>query len=209
MKRLVNLLALALVSLSAFAQFSYGIKGGANLADMEVKHPGVVSDQSQLSFHFGLYGIYYVNEKISINPEFLFSNKGFRAESPSSVPGGGLEEFDLRLSYLSLPILIGYHPWKKFSVHVGPELSYRLASQISYATGSNDAGVVWDRRSDVGAVSGLNYLIGNRFDITFRYIHGLIDVVSSNFTAIAPPFVLAEQRSKNRVFQLSAGYRLN
>ena len=209
MKRLVGLLMLALVTSSAFAQLNYGIKGGANLAGMSVEHPGVVSDQFRLSYHFGLYGIHYVNEKLSVNPELLFSSKGFQAEAPFSVPGGGLEEVNLSLSYLSLPILIGYHPWKKFSIHAGPELSYRLASQISYATGSNDASVVWDRRSDVGAVAGLNYSMGSKLDVTFRYIRGLIDV-SRDFVAIdANDPLLAEQRSKNRVFQLSLGYRLN
>ena len=208
MKLFIGLLTLTLlVSSSAIAQLNYGVKGGVSLASMSVQHPGVVNDQFRLSYHFGFYGIQYLSERISINPELLFSNKGLQAEFPSSVPGGGLEEFDLRLSYFSLPILIRYHPRKKFSVHVGPELSYRLASQISYATGSNDASVVWDRRSDVGAVAGLNYLIGRKLDVTFRYVHGLIDVVSSDFTAIAP--LLTEQRSKNRVFQLSAGYRLN
>ncbi len=177
------------------------------MAGMSVKHPGVVNDQSRLFYHFGVYGIHYLSERVSINPELLFSNKGFQSEAPSPIPGGGLEEIDLRLSYLSLPILIGYHPWKKFSVHVGPELSYRLASQISYATGSNDASVVWDRKSDVGAVVGLNYLVGGKLDVTFRYIYGLIDVVSSDFTEIN--LLFTEQSSKNRVFQLSLGYRLN
>lgn len=212
MERLISLLAFTLLVSSASAQFSYGIKGGASLTGMNVMHPGVVNDQYRLSYHFGLYGVYYIGEQISLSPELLLSNKGFQAQAqaPSSVPGGGLEEFSLSLGYLSLPVLVGYHPWKSFSVHLGPELSYRLASKIAYDAGSNDAGVVWDRRPDVGAIAGLSYLVGDKIDVTFRYIHGLINVVSQNFIAVdANDPLITEQQSKNRVFQLSVGYRLN
>ncbi len=166
-----------------------------------------IDNQFRPSFHAGIYGVYYLNKMIVFTPELLYSDKGYLS---NSIYGSG--HTTVSLGYISLPILTGYHFNKNVAVSFGPELSYLLTTNTG-----NESQIIydiefWDRKVDLGIVLGINYLIKNKIEFGARYAHGLIDVISEKVKLRDAQGILVgtgDNKSKNRVFQLSLGYRLN
>lgn len=212
MKRLVSLLVLALVASSASAQLNYGIKGGAALVDMSLDYLGISNDEYRPAYQVGIYGVHQVSERVFFRSELFYANKGFRAETPSVVPGNPLETFSMHLHYLSLPLLVGYSPTERLFVLVGPEVSYLLAARSRFESGSSDVGGLWDEPLDIGLTAGVGYQVSDRMSIDVRYVYGFRDVAPTSFRWVDPQDPLIdtfEFQSRNRVFQLSLSYRLN
>lgn len=214
MKRPVVFLLLSLIAPSAFAQFTYGIKGGTNLVNTALEFGSLMSDfdtQYRLSYHAGVYGMYRINERFSIREELLFSVKGYGLEASSLVVPGTTEKVRLHLNYISLPILAGYAIGKRFMVHVGPEIGYLLSAQFKNDGGTNDAGIIYNETIDLGAVAGLNYSLSERMQVELRYTHGLTDVADEVYSLIDAQNPLIDDfylNARNRVFQLSLAYRV-
>ena len=212
------MLMLMLGASSAFAQLNYGIKGGANLVNMALDLDPLLpnfDNQYRLSYHIGVYGVYHISERFSIGEEILYSNKGYTSNLPSLVvpATGAIDRVSLQLHYISVPILAGYSLRKNLSVHLGPEISYLLSARYRNDGRSNDAGFLYGKTIDIGAVAGLSCLIGERASVGLRYIHGLNDVTEYNVIFRDPedPLLngLDDLKAQNRVFQLSMWYRLN
>ncbi len=217
MKRFVGLLMLALLTSSAFAQLNYGIKGGASLIGMALEHLGISNARYRLSYQAGVYGVQPVSQRVFFRPELMYANKGFRAETPSVTVGNPDDSFTMRLHYLSMPLLAEYSPSKRLFVLLGPEISYLFAARSRFGSESSDAGALWDEKLDIGLVAGLGYAINSKLSVDLRYVYGFRDVAptSYNYQWIDPndPLITLinaiDFQSKNRAFQLSAGYRLN
>ena len=217
MKRLVGLLMLTLVFSSAFAQSSYGLKGGASLTGMALEYWGISNAQYRLSYQVGFYGVQPVSERVFFRPELIYANKGFRAEAPSVTVGNPDEPFTMHLHYLSLPLLAGYSPSERLFVLLGPEISYLFAARSRFGSESSDVSAVWDEKLDIGLAAGVGYAINSKLSVDVRYVYGFRHVapMSYDYQVIDPndPLIIllnaADFQSRNRVFQLSAGYRLN
>ncbi|MEM9672329.1 MAG: porin family protein [Bacteroidota bacterium] len=195
---------------TGFAQFYYGIKGGASLVGMALDQPGISNEQYRLSYQAGFYGTQLVSKRVFSRIELLYANKGFQAETPSLPAGGSMESFMMHLHYFSLPVFAGYMPTEWLFLVLGPEINYRLASRARFGSESNDAGRFWNERFDLGIAAGMGYLINRRINIELRYVHGLREVAPDNFRQIdsQDPFII-DAKSQNRVFQLSLAYQLN
>lgn len=131
MKKLILSFVIALTSFAAAqAQSGLGIRGGANFSNLS----GDLKDESRyenkVGFHGGLtYNIPLVGDFFSVQPELLYSNKGFKyQDSEIALPLGGTlrREGNMNYNYLELPVLARIKAGPIY-FEAGPQASYLLS----------------------------------------------------------------------------------
>jgi len=174
-----------------------GLKAGINLA----KSSGVVNPKFKTGFVGGGFLRYKLSKAFSIQPELLFSMKGYNVD----------EDFltvDARFSYLELPVLakltlLNHVPLKP-EFYVGPALGYNLTNEFESRFSSNgpvvaSGDITGFNDFDLGLVFGGNFsfeLGSGQMLLDFRFNLGLRDWESQL------------GGSKNRAISIMAGYSL-
>lgn len=115
-----------IVSLGAFAQkVHYGVRAGANFAVQSEIADYASNNNIRTGLTVGAFGNYELNEKMSLQAELNYDQKG-----------GKSEDATLKYDYLSIPVLFKYSLGKsdntalKFNVNLGPYAAYLLQSEV-------------------------------------------------------------------------------
>lgn len=138
----------------------FGVKGGVNFNSLQgdgakKMYSGGVEGLTQ--YHVGAYAQIGVSNRFSIQPELLYQRKGYKATDSVTV----------KLSYLSLPVLMVVNVFDNVAIQIGPQVSYLLnlheGAKTYDASGRNYNSV------DVGVVGGIEakiefLRIGARYD---------------------------------------------
>jgi hypothetical protein len=192
LKRTILLLFFIVLTQQTFAQTSYGIKAGFNWVTLDVNSSERFYEKwgynYRPAFHFGVYGKYNLSDRLSINPEMLFSQKGYSYDRTSEGPVA----FE-HLNYLNLPVMAGVNLFNKMDLLFGPEVGYLLNQGEYY------------RKFDFGLAMGANFYVGQKAYLGFRYSHGLISVVDTDKRQLPTNDKVDFQ---NKAYQFSIGYRL-
>jgi hypothetical protein len=125
--KLSFLLACVIFSQAAMAQFNIGVKGGANIIKVDGKS---FKDEFRYGYHLGAFAEIGLGGKLSIQPEVLFNQYQTRVDSSfSSVYKNALnfsDNRDIKLGYLSIPILASYKLGNALSLQAGPQFGILL-----------------------------------------------------------------------------------
>jgi Outer membrane protein beta-barrel domain len=132
-KKLFILLAILLIGKlnNSQAQFTIGIKGGINLAQLKtdfksqsVSELWKQSLDTKLGYAGGIYA--RIGTKLFLQPELIFSAKG---GSLNILPSNGSVEKTIAIDYtnLDIPLLIGYK-FGPIRINGGPMASFKLSS---------------------------------------------------------------------------------
>lgn len=175
MKKLF-LMAILLVagSTSMNAQgIDFGVKAGANFSNLD--GDGIDGD-NLTSFHAGAVLEVNLFENFSLQPEVLYSSQGTK-----------LEDEDIKLDYISVPVLAKFYLISdKLSIEAGPQFSFLV---------NDDVPEVFETKSfDFAAIGGLGLNITNNLFVQARYVVGLTDTTK-------------EAEVTNKVIQLSVGWK--
>ena len=152
---------------SSFAQgIHFGIKGGASIN----KITGTAfSEQFTFGYHVGAYVTLNLTKKIGIQPEVLFSQVNTDTSSNFSSIFNHISQ--VKLSYLSIPVLLNYKINKLLTLQAGPQFSILLNQNVSLIQSGKDA----FKKGDIAMAGGLQVKI-----LTFmayaRYLVGLNNV---------------------------------
>lgn len=207
MKKLFTLAAvLAMTSTAAFAQFSYGVKAGLNLAKISnlkasvaVPEGGKASIDSKFrpAFYVGGFAEYQCNEWFAVAGELLYSEQGGKIKGSSTA---GTETINLKATdkfgYLNVPILAKFYPHKSISIDLGPQVAFLLRAKAK--SDGETVDIKKDMKSTEFALgAGVTWNIAN-FMVQGRYNLGLTDLVKDN---------KGGKKLKNGVIQLGVGYR--
>lgn len=139
----------------AYSQ-SFGVKAGVNFAGFTGSDADGFSGMA--GFHAGILKEFVIFDKLSLQPELLYSMQGADIE--------GTDE-EHKLDYLLLPVLAKYYIVDKFNVHLGPQAGYLI----------NESGTGTDsEKFDFSIVGGLEYEITKTFFVQGRYCLGLTDI---------------------------------
>jgi hypothetical protein len=170
-------------------RFSFGVKAGGNYSNFT----GASFDTEGLAgFHGGLIVNFKLTENCSIQEDFLYSTQGAKIKDNLF----GTKE-DLKLSYLSVPIVVKYHSGIGLYFEAGAQANMLIedAKNTSFEDFADkvDAGVVGGLgyQFKAGSVKGLG--------IGARYYQGFMDVGKFNSEDLKSDF-------KNGVGQLSVFY---
>ena len=192
MKRLFIITAIILFGVSPiYAQFGIGLKAGANFTtksgsglDLDGFEPDF---SNKTGFHGGAYLYYFFGDNVAIQPEVIFSQKG------ATITDIGKSE----LTYIDIPILLRVHFLKILNIHAGPSINILSGAKL---TGDNLDEDIKDslKNTEWSIAFGAGVNLPLRLQLTARYIQGLTNINDSE----------AEGELKNRMFQLSLGFRL-
>ena len=204
---LVLLLTLGCIRLQA--QVEVGLKGGANYVNNVV-----VTDlfdngsDYRVGYHAGVFASIPLSERFSLSPELLFSDKGFKILEDVTDPNSDYS--NLKLSYLNVPVLLGYNVFDKLTIQAGPELGDLLSASTKFDGESIDVGNIWNNEFDFGLAFGLTYAITEKVSVGGRYTHGFSSVAGDiQFTNTLGVTIEGEDfEFQNRTFQLSIAYSL-
>ncbi|CAA9284284.1 MAG: hypothetical protein AVDCRST_MAG56-3982 [uncultured Cytophagales bacterium] len=203
----VYLLAACMAALASQVQaqgLKGGLKGGVNLA--------VITNTFNLGagfkpgVHFGGFLEAKMSEKVSFQPELLYSAQGCTTSDMRGEPTG-----KVNLSYVSLPLLFNLYVGSGFHFTLGPQASV-LVSAKSHEDGAGSLGGSREvdikdefKKGELSVAGGLGYKFKGGIHLSARYITGVTDI--NNNELIERMRVQAGAgKMHNRLFQFSAGF---
>jgi len=180
-----------------------GFKGGLSIATIIKTNDNNFSSTPLYGFNGGVVIQLPLGKIIALQPEVLFSQKGYRAT------GTGLTgDYDYRRynNFLDIPLLLRINASKELGIVVGPQYSYLLATHTHFKSGatSYEQTVNYENnnitKNIFGGVIGLDINLNDNVYIYGRYT---IDFKNNNGdgTSSTPAY-------KNQVFQVGLGILL-
>ncbi|MBK8703071.1 MAG: outer membrane beta-barrel protein [Saprospiraceae bacterium] len=183
-------------------QFHIGLKAGANLANVYDTKGEEFNADAKLGFAGGVFFSIPIGSVLGIQPELLYSQKGFKATGRLLGNTYGLTRTS---NFIDVPLLIAIKPIRYVTVLVGPQFSYLLQQKDVFNTENSNIEQIQEfendniRKNILGVIAGLdvnvNHLvIGARAGWDLSTNHG--DGTSST------------PRYKNAWIQATLGYRI-
>jgi hypothetical protein len=173
-------------SASAFsqAQFSLGLKGGLNFANLDVSDiPGTYKNRT--GYHIGAFGLFKFT-KIGIQPEIIFSEQGSEVKDPQ------FGSFESNFSYVNIPIIVKLYTVAGINLQAGPQFGFLTSAKLGDESIKDEL-----KGSDFSLGLGVGWDLPFGLTIDGRYNLGLSDVSDESANEI-----------KNQVWQVSVGYKL-
>jgi hypothetical protein len=192
------LFAITFTAQQAQAQVKFGIRGGANFANLYDFSSNLVG-QSRTGFLVGAYLQLPVGNNFTFQPELLYTTKGFKAKIPAPPPVFPKKVTKtVHYNYISVPLLLKYKftPQKALSpyVAVGPYFAFLINDKLikNGETMAENTGNI--RQYDIGASigAGLEY---HGFNFGVRYSMGFVPIGESKSV-----------NEKNSDFSIVAGF---
>ncbi|GAB3822858.1 porin family protein [Pontibacter rugosus] len=218
MKKLLLSLTIALATFGmAQAQSGLGIRGGANLSNVEGDLQNEDLYKNKFGFHAGItLGIPVVENFFYVQPELLYSTKGFKYDD-SEYTINNLSyrnEGKINSAYIDLPVLAKITAGPIY-FEAGPQASYLLSMKDETRVYLNDDLVTSStteldrdnmKKFELGYVAGVGFTTGGRFSIGVRYNGSFNDFVDDT-----PDNYFGEENvrnARNSVFMLTVGLSL-
>ena len=170
MKANLLLLFIAAISLTTLNAQSIhlGIKGGASVNKLTGQS---FTDKFSFGYHIGGFIEIGIGKKLSLQPEVFVSqikqdtSSQFRAIYNNVL---GVAPSNIQLSYLNLPILLGYRVTDQFSIQLGPQYSILMNQNANLLQNGKNA----FKNGDFSVLGGLQLEV-SKFRIYGRYAIGL------------------------------------
>lgn len=187
MKKLLTITLLFTFSIVNAQEFKYGLKGGINLTGFHTQN-GTVSDL--MGYNFGGVVKMNLSSTFDLQGEILLNRKGgiYRYSNIA------IENPEVKLTYLNIPILFKINITDKFNFHAGPEMGILLAKKATLSGEELEVNI--ESNLDINALGGLEYQFQNGIFIQTRYSYGLTKLFEN-------------KDYKNSAISLSVGYFLN
>lgn len=171
----------------------FGFKGGTNITKVDGKS---FKDEFKYGYNLGAFAAIKVGEKWQLQPEVLFNQYATKTaanfdEMNPFAQGNNLR--DVRLNYVSIPLLLDYSPTRFFTLQAGPQYGILIDKNVNLIQNGKNA----FKNGDFSMLGGLQLNIAN-FKISGRYVVGLNNIND----------VDNKEKWKNQGFQLSLGLRI-
>jgi len=224
MKKTLLLLTVILGANSSNAQFK--IKAGTNVASLRGELNATLNNyiadsydyaeitKSKISFYAGVGYTINFTEKLSITPEFLYSQMGANGKEFHRN-----RRTSYTHNYLSLPIFAEYEIIEKLKIGVGPQFNYLLKASYEldyqnipvdlqgslYGPGEE---TVLHNTMNYGVTAGASYTFVYNLSFEVRYYLGLNNLYNQDKL---PRFSNSTTTStmKNQAFQIGLAYKFN
>lgn len=116
------------VSLSSWAQFDLGIKGGVNVSNL-ITDAGSLQNNikesfaTRTGFAFGVYTRF--GKRLYLQPEIMLASKGGEIVIDN-------QSYKVKYSDIDIPVLVGFKPLKFLHVVAGPVASLKVSENDSF-----------------------------------------------------------------------------
>lgn len=203
-----NILSLLLVLAFGFSyaqKAEFGIKGGLNISNFS-GDTGGIDFKSSVGFNVGAFAAIKLSEKITLQPELLYSLQGAKAVNVEAQNGGLLYTGDIKfnLSYINIPLMVKYYVADKFNLEVGPQIGFLTSAKTSTKLDGFSQTVNQDIKDSFESLDfGLNFGVG--YDFTKNIFAGIrYNLGLANIAKTQPG---DNSKIHNSVFSLSLGYK--
>lgn len=188
--KLSVLMACVLFAQAAMAQLHFGVKGGANLTKIEGKS---FSEEFRTGYNLGGFAEIGFG-KLSIQPEVLFNQVKSSVDTSFRQVYQGASDFssykDVKLNYLSIPILLDYKLAPFLSLQAGPQFGILINQHQNLMENGKDA----FKNGDFSLLGGAQLHI-SKIRVSGRYFVGLANINDLG----------NQNKWKNQGWQLSVG----
>lgn len=183
-------------------QLTFCVKAGINISNVwDEKGQDFVADR-KIGAVGGVFLSVPIGKYIGIQPEVLFSQKGFKG-------GGKLlgysYSFTRTTSYLDVPILFQFKPIQYFTFLIGPQFSYLFKEKNVYTFGTNSTEQAQEFSNEDIRNNILGFIVGADFNISSLVVSARagwdFQTNNKNGTSTTP-------RYKNQLLQLTVGFRI-
>ncbi len=176
----------------------FGVKAGVNFSNVYDEKGNDFVAEGKTGFAGGVFASFPLGKLIGLQPELMYSQKGFKATG--SLLGTDYE-FKRTTSYLDIPVLLQIKPIENFSILAGPQFSYLLSTKNDFNGLSSETEEEIDKnnykKGIFGLVIGVEYEINN-FLLSAR---GNWDISKTDTNGNS-----SDIRYKNQVIQFTVGY---
>jgi hypothetical protein len=114
-------------------RFTGGLKIGTNYSNVYDSEGDDFNADGKLGLAAGVFFTFPVGPLLGIQPEVLFSQKGFRATGSFL---GSSYEMKRTTNYLDIPLFIAIKPMEFVTILVGPQFSYLMSRNDKFTNGS-------------------------------------------------------------------------
>lgn len=180
MKKTILIIALVIFGVSnASAQeyWNFGIKGGANFAT--VSGDNMENPDMRTGFNLGVLAEIPVADRFSIQPEVLYSAKGFdaaRIDQDNIFDND--QNVEYQLDYIDVPVLAKVYLVDGLNLQAGPSFNFKVNEEYDYAPAEDGGDLNIDEAQgfEFGGAAGLEYKFNNGFFIQGRYNYGFTEI---------------------------------
>lgn len=209
MKKITTLLiaSCSLFGMNVNAQEDYrdnlkfGLKAGGNYSNVWDERDQDFEADGRAGFATGMFLHIPIGKFIGVQPEVLFSQKGFKG---SGVLLGQSYEFKRTTNYLDVPLLFTFKPTSVFTLVAGPQFSFLMSQQDNLTSGPYTTSEFREYENDNIRNNTLGAVVG--FDVNVNHF-----VVSPragwDFQTNHSDGSSSTPRYKNQWLQLTLGYR--
>jgi len=144
---------------SSSDQLHIGVKAGVNYSNMYDSQNKEYSADGKIGFAAGAFVSIPIGTYFGIQPELLFSQKGFKATS--SVLGNDVS-LTRTTSYIDVPIFLAVKPSEMITILVGPQYSFLMKQKDVFSSPITDITTIDDfdndniRKNTLCLVTGLD-----------------------------------------------------
>src|SRR4029077_9960193 len=183
-------------------QFSVGIKGGLNFANLQINDTKNSRLDGRTGYHAGAF-VLFKKDRWAIQPEVILSQQG------SSLTINNTD-FESNFNYINIPVIFKYYLAKSkngggINAQIGPQLGILSSARADVFDSvafilNRDQDVKHDyKKSDVSLCLGAGWDSPFGLSIDLRYNLGLTRIEEE---------ASARNATKNQVFQVSIGFKL-
>ncbi len=182
---------------------SFGIKGGANFSNIIKTDNSNFKTNYVTGFNAGIFISIPVVDRLSFQPELMFSQKGYQSNNRGVLGNSTLTQ---TTNWIEVPILAKIEAAKGFNLYVGPQVSFLTKTTNKYegtfgsseqTTIENDADKF--KKSILGGILGVGFDITSKVSLNGRYALDF-QKNNENGTSETPAF-------KNQVWQAGLAFK--
>ena len=183
MKKVLTLIAAAIVCMSASAQVQFGAKAGFDLTHFwgEDAPHGL-----QPNYQVGLMMEYKFNPHFAIAPEVVFAAQGGKETGKidvEEIPGIVEAKGTFHTNYINVPVMLKFYATPEFSIDFGPQVGFNVYSKMTASgkVSGVEAKQTIDLKDitktvDFGLGLGATYNLTDNAFVQARYTLGMTNV---------------------------------
>jgi opacity protein-like surface antigen len=215
MKRiLISAIAIFTFGIANAQDVKFGVKAGLNLATFSGDAVGE-DVTMKAGFHAGGLVELKFTDKLSLQPEILFSQEGAKiVQKGFDGTVTYTDEFKRNLSYVNIPVMLKYYPVGGFYLEGGPQAGFLISAKSKNESTETDLDGNLSRFSSETDVKDeyksvdFAFNLGLGYDFTPNWFAGArYNIGLSNINDLTGPLAIYEVDRKNSVLSFSVGYK--
>lgn len=183
-------------------RFQFGLKAGINYSNVYNTKGEAFDADPRFGLAAGVFLAIPIDEKIGIQPEIQFSQKGFKA---TGVILGAPYDFKRTTRYIDVPLFFTVKPAEFLTLLAGPQYSYLIKQKDVFANAFTTVEQEQEFKNDDVRKNTLGFATGLDINLEHAIVSGRVawDIQKNNRngSSVTPEY-------KNVWFQIALGYRL-